>query len=125
MQIESASDAPKPYRLDERTRAFAVGVRYFLKTIPRTHEILEDSKQLIRSSGSVGANYIEACECLGKKDQILHLRICLKEAKESAYWLDIINANLYSDYPERTKLIQEAKELTRIFSAIIQKMPNC
>jgi len=56
------------YDLEERTFQFAKYVRLFIKTLPKTIENIEDSKQLIRSSGSVGANYREANESLGKKD---------------------------------------------------------
>ena len=56
------------YDLEERTFQFAKAVRLFVKTLPKTIAGIEDGKQLIRSSGSVGANYIEANESLGKKD---------------------------------------------------------
>jgi len=42
---------------------------------------------LVRASGSVGANYIEANESLSKKDFLMRVKICRKEAKESRYWL--------------------------------------
>jgi len=56
------------YDLEERTYQFAKAVRLFVKTLPKTIAIIEDGKQLIKASGSVGANYIEANESLGKKD---------------------------------------------------------
>ena len=77
------------YDLEERTFGFAQEVRNFIKTIPKTIANIEDGKQVIRSSGSVGANYIEANESLGKKDFILRLRIARKEAKETRYWLGL------------------------------------
>ena len=52
---------------------------------------IEDGKQLVRSSGSVGANYIEANEALSKKDFIMRIKICRKEAKESRYWLKLVD----------------------------------
>ncbi len=52
----------KQYDLEERTIIFAKNVRSFIKKIPRTISNIEDGKQIIRSSGSVGANYIEANE---------------------------------------------------------------
>lgn len=61
-----------------RTLSFAKRVRTFVSKIPKTTANIEDSKQLIRSSGSVGANYIEANESLGKKDFILRIKICRK-----------------------------------------------
>jgi len=76
--------------LDDRTFAFAKRVREFLKTLPKTISNFEDAKQLVRSSGSVGANYIEANESLGKKDFLMHIKICKKEAKESRYFLRLL-----------------------------------
>lgn len=69
---------------------------------------IEYCKQVIRSSGSVGANYIEANESLGKKDFLFRIKICRKEAKETRYWLRLIT-------------VQEATELMKIFGSIITK----
>jgi four helix bundle protein len=78
----------KPYDLGERTRKFAQRVRNYIKDLPKTLANIEDTKQLIKSSGSVGANYIEAEEALSKKDFIMRIKISRKEAKESKYWYD-------------------------------------
>jgi len=112
----------KPYDLEERSFQFAKAVRAFLKTVPRTLANIEDGKQLIRSSGSIGANYIEANECLGKKDFKLRIRISRKEAKETVYWLRLLDAgsNLNVE-SNRNNLIQEATELMRILAAILRK----
>jgi len=59
------------YDLEERTFKFDQDVRLFVKTLPKTIENIEDGKQLIMASGSVGANYIEANESLGKKDFLI------------------------------------------------------
>jgi len=75
----------RPFDLEERTFQFAKAIRVFMKSVPRTIANIEDGKQLIRASGSVGANYIEANESLGKKDFKLRIRISRKEAKEAAY----------------------------------------
>jgi four helix bundle protein len=115
-------ETDKQYDLEERTFQFARRVRVFVKTLPRTIANIEDVKQLIRASGSVGANYIEANESLGKKDFRMRLRIPRKEAKESRFWLRLV---CVGDGPaveaERTALIQECVELTRIFAAILRK----
>ena len=73
----------KIYDLEERTFIFAKECRFLLKKLPKTIQIFEDGKQLVRSSGSVGANYIEANESLSKKDFCYRIKICRKEAKES------------------------------------------
>jgi len=78
------------YDLEERTFQFAKNVWLFVKTSPKTIANIEDGKQLVKASGSVGANYIEANEALGKKDFKMRIKISRKEAKESAYWLRLI-----------------------------------
>ncbi len=112
----------KQYDLEDRTFSYAKRARNFVKIIPRTIATIEDGKQLIRSSGSVGANYIEANESLSKKDFILRVKICRKEAKESRFWLKLIdtNSNLGLE-KERKELIAETTELMNIFGSIIRK----
>ena len=110
------------YDLEDRTFDFAKEVRTFTKLIPKTVGNIEDSKQLVRSSGSVGANYIEANESLSKKDFLMRIKICRKEAKESRYWLRLIDAGDDSKVKKhRDDLVQGAAELTSIFGAILRK----
>ncbi len=110
------------YDLEERTYQFALSVRKFVKMLPRTSANLEDSRQLIKSSGSVGANYIEANEALSKKDFLMRIKISRKESKESIYWLKLLRDNNDLQYhQEANQLIQEATELKKIFSSIIEK----
>ncbi len=111
----------KPYDLGERTLQFAKNVIEFTKTLPKTPANIENSKQLIRSSGSVGSNYIEANESLGKKDFIMRIRICRKESKESAYWLKLLECNNPRDEQKRALLIDEAMQFVKIFNTIIEK----
>ena len=112
----------KPYDLEERTFIFTKNVIRFVKALPKTIANTEITKQVIRSSGSIGANYIEANESLGKKDFAMRVRVCRKEAKESNYWLKLINTNGNIEQEnEKKKLIQEATELMNIFGAIIKK----
>ena len=110
----------KPYNLGERTKKFARRVRDYVKVLPYDIASIEDGKQLIRSSGSVGANYIEAEEALSKKDFVVRIKICKKEAKESIYWLELIEPKETS-IKEKQALIQEATELMKIFGSIVTK----
>jgi len=66
--VNANSDKAKPYDLEERTAVFAEKSRAFVKRLPRTIANIEDAKQFIRASGSIGANYIEDNEAIGKKD---------------------------------------------------------
>lgn len=90
-----------------------------MKRLPRTISNLEGVRQLVRSSGSVAANWIEADESLSKKDFLLRAKICRKEAKESRLFLRLLEAGAQA--AERDVLAAEARELTLIFAAIIAK----
>jgi four helix bundle protein len=121
-ELKQRATDGKKYDLEDRTFAFAKCVREFVKRLPRTVCNLEDVKQVVRSSGSIGANYIEANEALSKKDFLLRIRICRKEAKETAYWLRLLDTRgADSLEAERHQLAAEAKELMRIFAAIVRK----
>ncbi|MBM4047887.1 MAG: four helix bundle protein [Planctomycetes bacterium] len=113
---------PKRYDLEDRTLEFARQVRAFVRTLPRTLSNMEDVPQLVRASGSVGANYIEANESLSKKDFIVRIKTCRKEAKESRYWLRLVDTGNKPDVEkERETLVQESTELMNIFGAILRK----
>ncbi|HDQ41905.1 MAG TPA: four helix bundle protein [Desulfonatronum sp.] len=115
----------KVYDLEERTMIFAKDVRKFVKLLPRSIANKEDVKQIVRSSGSVGANYIEANDSLSKKDFLMRIKICRKEAKESRYWLKLLDVgDVDNASTERDKLHQESTELMNIFGAIIRKSEN-
>jgi four helix bundle protein len=110
------------YDLEDRTTHFAKGVRRLVKRLKKTIANIEDSKQLIKSSGSVGANYREANEALSKKDFALRIKICRKEAKESAYWLDLLDTEDDQQLEQkRIELQKESLEFVKIFNAILQK----
>ena len=112
----------KTYDLEERTFEFAKRCRAFVKKLPKTIANIEDGRQLIKASGSVGANYIEANEALSKKDFVMRVKISRKEAKESRYWLSLIDASGEDELEkERDDLAIEATELMNIFGAILRK----
>jgi len=112
----------KEYGLEERTFQFAQRVRFFVKKIPRTIANIEDGKQVIRSSGSVAANYIESVEAVSEKDTIYRKRLCRKESKESRMWLKLIDAGSQNELiNEKQELIQEAYELACIFGSMVYK----
>ena len=118
----SENQNSKPYDLEDRTLAFAKNVRAFVKKLPKTIANIEDGRQLIKASGTVGANYIEANEALSKKDFRMRIKICRKEAKESRFWLRLVDTNKEQELERvRNKLIQESTELMNIFGSILQK----
>ena len=115
-------DGAKPRDLEDRTFRFAESIRKFVKQLPRTISNTEDVRQLVRASGSVAANWIEADEALSKKDFLLRVKICRKEAKENRLFLRLMDAGTTKrSSTARDNLAAEARELVLIFSSIISK----
>lgn len=113
----------KPDDLAQRTERFATEVRAFLREIPRTESNREDGKQLVRSSGAVAANHIEADNALGEPDRLMKLRICRKEARESGLWLRLLFTDGADDLDrERDRLEDETRQLVLIYSSIIRRL---
>ncbi|WP_163712302.1 four helix bundle protein [Mangrovibacterium lignilyticum] len=108
--------------LENRCLQFAIDIRLKLKNLPRNTSNVEDFKQVVRSSGSIGSNYIEANESLGDKDKLFRMRIARKEAKETIYWLTILENTNREFSKELHDLIGETDELKKIISAIITKL---
>lgn len=110
------------FDLEDRTFLFAKAVRNYCKEVTPNIANIQDIKQVTRSSGSVAANYIEANESLSKADFIYRIKICRKEAKETKLWLNLIDIH---DKPHldntKSRLVDEAHQLTLIFNAIIKK----
>lgn len=110
----------KIYDLEERTYIFAKNCRLLIDKLPKTISNVEDGKQLVRSSGSIAANYIEANENLGDKDFKFRLKIFRKEAKESSLWLKLL-LDLNPKNKELAILLDESEQLRKILSSIINK----
>ncbi|MBI3512133.1 MAG: four helix bundle protein [Bacteroidetes bacterium] len=108
------------YDLEERTFLNAKRVQKFIKKVEQSIWNIEYIKQVVRSSGSVGANYIESNEFPGEKDFLMKARIAGREAKETKYWLCLMDIE---DKPEleteRKELVSENEELRKILSSII------
>ncbi|NBB94681.1 MAG: four helix bundle protein [Planctomycetes bacterium] len=85
-QVNTNEDngSEKPFDMEQRTLLFAATARSVVRTSPRTIANQEDGRQLIRSSGSVGANYVEANQAPGKTNAKYRLRIAGKKCKEDA-----------------------------------------
>lgn len=109
------------FDLEERTTSFAKEVIRLCKKLPNSPINSRIVSQLVGAAGSIGANYREANDALGKKDFVFRLRISRKEAKETIHWLELIEeAN--ENFSEKIKGIkQEANEIKNILSSIICK----
>ena len=112
------------YELQERTYQFAVSIRRVLSVDFLPPVCWEDSKQLLRSSGSVGANYIEANDSLSQRDKIYRMRVARKEAAESRHWARLLSQTLPAALRDDMATIEdEADQLARILTTIVKKLP--
>lgn len=103
----------------DRTFKFGVNCIIFLRTLPRDFEYNVIKLQLTKSSTSIGANYEESQARSSKADFKNKVRISLREARESNYWLRVIKALERSENEQLESLIQESKELKNILASII------
>lgn len=107
-----------PFDIKKRTFLFAVRIVQLVGRLPRTVAGIEIGRQLLRSGTSVGSNVEEADGAVSRKDFVNHTRIARKEARESRYWLTLIDAADLLRDPDIPALVQEADELSRILSKI-------
>ncbi len=103
--------------LQNRTKKFHVDVIKLCEDFPGNAAGSETAKQLIRSAGSVGANYRASVRAKSAADFLYKIEIVLEEADESHYWPEVVNDARLSQGPELERLIKEANDLTAIFAA--------
>lgn len=116
------TDTDRRAELHERARNFAKVSRTFVNKTPRTISSMGDCRQLIKSSGAIGAHYIEADEAPSRDLFLRCIHACRRDAKHSAHWLELLDNNLEERSEEQRQQLQaEAKDLERIFGAIIGK----
>jgi four helix bundle protein len=109
--------------LEDRFHSYAKSIRDFCKKVKWDLINQEYIKQVIRSSGSVSANYTEASDDLGKADELMKLKISRREAKESIKWTDLILTQQNQELEiEKLKLICEGEKIRKILSSIINKL---
>jgi four helix bundle protein len=114
----------KVYDLEERTALFGENVIDFVKTLPQDRVNNELISQIIRSSTSIGANYMEADAAESRKDFRHKIAICKKESKETKHWLRMVARANPGRKDECKKLWNEAQQLTLIFSSILLPKRN-
>ena len=109
--------------LEDRFQKFAIRVRDFCRKLKWDVINCEYIRQLIKASSFVGANYIEASDDLGKADERMKIKIARRESKESIHFLhSVLTYNDESLESERKALIDEAQQIRKILSAIINKL---
>ncbi len=107
----------KTYDLEDRTLAFAKNVRAFYKRLSHTTINIEDGKQLIKASGSIGANYIEAQASSSKKDFANFFHHSLKSANETKFWLALCRDLNKGEKSQAEALLQELTEIANILGS--------
>lgn len=118
-QLQISNGTKRKFDIYNRVFRFTEQTAQVLNALPKNIFINEYIKQIIRSSGSVGANLTEADGAITKKDFINKLAIARKEAKESLHWLNLIRATSPNIPPSLDNLIQENTEIVLILSKII------
>ena len=103
--------------LQQRTKQFHIDVIKLCEAFPRNAAGFETVKKLIRSAGSVGANYRATARAKSKADFIYKIGVVLEKADESLYWLEVAKEAQLVEGKEIKRLIKEANELTAIFAA--------
>jgi four helix bundle protein len=109
------------FDLEERTAKLGESIIEFCKTVPLSVITTPLVSQLVRSAGSVGANYCEADNAVSKKEFRQKIGTCQKEARETKHWLRMIATAVPTHKENARPLWQEARELHLIFSAILRK----
>ena len=110
-------------QLEERFLIFSINVRDFCKSLKWDIINSQYIKQVIRSSSSIGANYIEASDDLGKLDEKMKIKIARREAKEPIYWLKLIETNNSKMSEDQRKLlVEECTQIQKILSSILIKL---
>ncbi len=109
----------KKYGLEERTLEFSKKLLMLVKSIPRSIDNYPLIKQVTKSGTSIGANYMEANGAESKNDFKHKIRISLKEARETKYWIKLLLSTNPEKANELEALLKESHELTLIFAKII------
>lgn len=109
-----------PEELKERTKRFALRVMKLVDALPNTVSGRAIASQLVRAGTSVGANYRAACRGRSKAEFAAKLGICIEEADECEYWLELIGDGELLPLPKLTELKQEAHELAAIFVSSVR-----
>ena len=108
--------------LIERTKRFGIAVIKISSKLPKNQAGFTIADQVVRSSTSIGANLIEAQEAVSGKDFLYKINHCLKEAKETRYWLEIIKESSLLKSEDIVPLLQENNELVKILIATLKKL---
>ena len=121
MKEEGRTMKDEPQDLRERTMEFGLRIVRMFGKLPKTDEARTLGKQVLRSGTSIGANYREASRARSKPEFVATVGICLREADETAYWLEmLVRSEIVAE--EKLRFLRaECDELIAIFVSIIKK----
>ena len=107
----------------QRTKTVALRIIKLYQSLPRTTEAQVIGKQLLRASTSVAANYRAVCRARSKQEQYAKLCICVEEADECQFWLELLGeaeiiapirlADLQQEYLEIVSVLEKARSTHR------------
>ncbi len=109
-----------------KTFAFSVKIVQLSKRLRNEHKEYDLSRQILRSATSIGANAEEAVGGISKKDFSAKLGISYKEARETKYWLRLLNETNHLEPKEFEQLMNDCDEIAKILFTIIRtsRKPN-
>ena len=108
--------------IEEKLRQFALAVREFGKSLPMTVANVEDLKELTRSSGAIGASYIEATGAINRNDYLIGLKKCVTDTRNTHYWLSLVDSQGQPEIERKRKRLMElAEEMRRGLTQLIQQ----
>lgn len=108
--------------IQEKSRNFAIRIINCYKFLDEQKHERIMSKQMLRSGTSIGANIRESRNAQSRADFLSKLNIALKEADETAYWLDLLCSTDYLDDKIYGSLDSDCTELIKMLTAIIKKL---
>ncbi len=103
--------------LRNRTKKFAVDVINVIDSLPQGRSTNVLGSQLLRSATAIGANYRAACRARSKAEFVSKMHVVQEEADETQYWIELLHESGGMDERNWQSMMQEAKELTAIFTA--------
>jgi four helix bundle protein len=109
----------QPEDIKARTFRFALQIIALVEKLPNTTAATTIGKQLIRSGTSIGANVEEATAAHSKSDFVYRMNISLREARETLFWLRLLDASRILPSADLAGVAKESDEITRILGAIV------
>ena len=110
----------QPSTVAEKSKTFAIRIIRFAQMLRNEKREYTLSKQILRAGTSIGANIRESKNAQSDLDFISKLSIALKEADETAYWLELLIGSELIERPVFDELYKEVNELIYMLTAIIK-----